>query len=498
MTFRITYSACQSPLGCQPILNVLKWNPVAHIFSGDYVYNDSNAVYTHNGQTLNPTIWWDFAVAPTGAPANAHTAQYTLDRFRYHYGREGMVDYQKFWAEYDAGKFLVFSQADDHDHKCNNYDHAIATAAAGFPMPAHGTYGQIHTISTKAHVLALWEIGQAGRRLFDAQYTNNPPYRVGSTDIPSELVGTAAANKFDEVYHYQDFDKYGNRVDGSTGTAVHRVIFIDCVTYKSPALATDNASKQMLGATQEAWVLASCASAVAAGIRSITVSSSKDLFNVDNNDGWWTYSTRRDILLKAMHDANYPVVWMCGDRHVPHAAKALVSAGDTYDMLSLCACPFGQGTGQLQEYKQNFWQASYNDQCVYGLIEVDEISETTVYSIIDAWTNDRRLSMTVPWGSRLPSETYVAPRAPFRPCGTFDRTAPAVPASNANYQNTSNQTIILNIIGGTVSNIAVSRDGTTFDSLGLQRQVILGPGDYMKPTYTVAPTLSVFPINSPQ
>ena len=85
--FRATFTACVSPAGNQPIHNVLALKPRFHVSCGDYFYNDSQAVYTINGYTMNPTIFWDYVVTPNGAPVNAHSAAYMLTRYEKHFGR---------------------------------------------------------------------------------------------------------------------------------------------------------------------------------------------------------------------------------------------------------------------------------------------------------------------------------------------------------------------------------------------------------------------------
>lgn len=53
----------------------------------------------------------------------------------------------------------------------------------------------------------------------------------------------------------------------------------------------------------------------------------------------------------------------------------------------------------------------------------------------------------------------------------------------------------LNIAGGTVSAVSLSRDGTTFYSAGLTAGFVqMDAGDIARVTYTVAPTLTYFPM----
>jgi hypothetical protein len=485
--FTITYSACQSPLGNQPIQNVLKLNPVAHIFSGDYVYNDG-AAYTILNQNLVEVIFWDFVAQPSGAPANAHTAQLAYDRFRLHYGREGLRNYRDFWAAKDAGKLLVYMQADDHDCKHNNFDHTVTQSAITWP---NGVHGQIHNITTQAQVLDIWQRGLAGMQTIYGAYADNPPLGPKNGDRPSAMVGTASASDYPVQYFYRDFGP-----NGELGGSCVRVIFTDSISYKNPMLDADTAAKVFWGATQRQWIIDTAKDAVAKGCGMVIISSTKDLFNLDNNDGPWTYSVDRDALLSAIDTANLPVIWMCGDKHVPHAGLALKANGQPYDCLSVCACPFGQGIGNLTQYKENLWFSDRNDQCVFGSIDVDADASTVTLGIRDAWSLDVLFSAVVPFGSRVPTKitSNVTPRQ--SPTPSPIRSAPSVTASPYTYQNTTSKTQQVVVNGGTVSQVAVSRDNTTFDDTGQVKGLfLLGPGDWLKVTYSVAPTtFAVYPM----
>ncbi len=72
--------------------------------------------------------------------------------------------------------------------------------------------------------------------------------------------------------------------------------------------------------------------------------------------------------------------------------------------------------------------------------------------------------------------------------------APAVGASPFTYQNTADYDVDVIVVGGTVSSVTFSRDGTTYYALGiLQVPILLSPGDRLQITYTVAPTLTLIP-----
>lgn len=74
------------------------------------------------------------------------------------------------------------------------------------------------------------------------------------------------------------------------------------------------------------------------------------------------------------------------------------------------------------------------------------------------------------------------------------RTAIAFGASPAIVQNTTANRLLVAITGGTVSNIEFSRDGITFDGVGIGGQFILNPSDQLRVTYSVAPSGACYPI----
>jgi hypothetical protein len=70
---------------------------------------------------------------------------------------------------------------------------------------------------------------------------------------------------------------------------------------------------------------------------------------------------------------------------------------------------------------------------------------------------------------------------------------PTVGASPFTYKNGTIIRQQVLVTGGTVSSVQLSRDNSTFVTLPAN-QAVLFPGDYLKITYTVLPTLTVFPI----
>lgn len=493
MSFNVTYSACQSPQGLQPILNVLRHNPVFHCWSGDYVYNDSLSVYNYNGYTMNPSVYWE--TPDGGAPENANTAARTILRFEKHYGRTGLSDYSKFWQIVDKGGLKCYFQPDDHDHKCNNWDHSLLAAQAGFPMPGfdggtgldNSIYGQIKAVTSLSKALAyIWDIGVSGFTQFKSQYGHNPVSPGYNGDVPSAMVGTATFRNYPIEYFYKDVG-----FNGEDGIPAVRFIFPDSISYKNPAIEADSVTKQFWGQAQEEWLFQTAlALKNAGGVMNVFIST-KDLYNLDNNDGPWTYSARRDALLTRLHNADIPHIWITGDKHVPHAGMARTAAGKAYDALAVCACPAGQGIGNLTQYTENIYAASYNDQCVYGLINVDDVQRVVNVSIMDFFSGTSVFTASVPFGSRVPSNVYTKPHPAFVATPNPNRGTISVPASGTAQQNDSIRTRIYNIVGGTFSGngLEVSDDDTTYDSLGLNaRQVIVRSGNFFRINYSAAPT----------
>ena len=70
----------------------------------------------------------------------------------------------------------------------------------------------------------------------------------------------------------------------------------------------------------------------------------------------------------------------------------------------------------------------------------------------------------------------------------------AVGASAFVYQNTGQSSEDVIVSGGTVTTIEISRDGSTFFVAGvLGGQFHLSPGDKLRVTYAVAPTMTRMP-----
>ena len=72
--------------------------------------------------------------------------------------------------------------------------------------------------------------------------------------------------------------------------------------------------------------------------------------------------------------------------------------------------------------------------------------------------------------------------------------AVTVGASPFTFQYTGTNSASLIVNGGTVSNIAFSRNGTTYFTLGTTSGMFtVSPGDYIQVTYSAAPTITTIP-----
>lgn len=161
-----------------------------------------------------------------------------------------------------------------------------------------------------------------------------------------------------EWYHARGLQKPGG-LDTDPGTQYstcrHGPVFIailDCISHKSPAAQTDDASKYMLGPLQEARLIADITGSDAPF--KIIVSGKQPYTNASaNQDGWSPmdtntgYTTQRERIAAAL--AGTPgVVWACGDDHsatvVDHPSGVL--------MVSGCPCATSnQSTGQGADYE---------------------------------------------------------------------------------------------------------------------------------------------------
>lgn len=497
--FRLTYSACTKPDGLATPDQMVTIGSKKHYFCGDFFYNDGSGLDL-NGTTITTDIL-------NGA---SDTVDDIYKRYNNVYGRKGSRSWAAFWDAVDAGKIEVGFMPDDHDGKWNNNDWSVTAFNGAWVFPA--TRFDNAVAATAADILPKAQRGeQALKKIIDNYGTTSAGVVMQQwteyADIPPSMVSVMNSTSLWKKYWYDDFDAAGNKIYSTAAPNLFssqpasiciRVIVPDCMSSKHTAATTDNASKSMLGATQKVWFKAQIADAVARGAQHIVIMCTKDLLNLDNGDGWCAYTTERDELLSYIDTNNYPVIWVTGDRHNPHAYIARKTSGDLYDAAGICACPFGQGTGGLTQYKQNIFSWTQNDAGAYGLVEVDDQLRTTTLSIVDMWSHRPLCTMTFAWGARMPSVVTTAAQHNFQPNPAPFRAAPAYPGNNVAYTNTANYPVQLVISGGTITLIEFSRDGgTTYDSLGETAGAwMMLPGDKIRCQSSVNPTkFVVLPFN---
>lgn len=478
MKFTLAAVSCQSQNSTHPMSKVLDIPDLVDVtMLGDAFYIDSQAGYRIDGVDDKTVCYWDFVADPTGAPTNAYTAQLYYDIFHITTGRNGPRGHQYYWSESKKRGIKTYWQCDDHEY-WNNIDHSITQAAASWT----GGDGQIHTISTKAHVLALWDIANAGQDLVLAQYFDNPPRNASNGDVPNEMIGFADASKYKIKYWAQDYHN------------VLRVLRMDDVSYKSKQDDTDNSSKLYWGPAQTRWFFEQCRDAKAKGMQ-VVVISPKDYGNDSNADGPTSYRTVTNAVMAQVQSEDLPVAgWLCGDKHTPHAAISRTANGNAFDALWVCACPFGQNVGAMSTFGQQVGVVAKPDECVIGVITVDTDAKEIGIGYLDAYTLDTRAMYWVPFGARVPSRMSTnAQPTYYSPPGLL-KFNPSMPASGTAYTNTTRKTQTVMIVGGaSVTDVLVALDGTNYESIGVQRMFNLGPSHAFKVTYTsTAPTLSIY------
>lgn len=342
MGFNVVMGSCEEATQpFQAAVPMLAMNPRLMVMLGDDPYY--NIALTWAGYT-------------TTRVTTSSTTSSIKDRVHAMWVKPG---WRELLARRTAGQMLI-SWAGGDDHRwADSADHTITQAESGAgPVGAGLTQSQVNTVATTWYT--------AHRELANTywDYPTSASLDSNNGDVPSApAAGGAAmaASVFPVIYHYMDFG-----IGGNLGGNYARVIVPDLITYRSPIAATDNSSKVLLGATQEAWFMAAVRGAWAAGFQHIVIASSKKLYardssgrysNGENTDTWGAYTTERDRIFGTLHNEGIRVVHMSGDRHSPNVVRRTVADhAAAFDCLDLCACPSGvidnadgQGdtTGQL-------------------------------------------------------------------------------------------------------------------------------------------------------
>lgn len=497
MSFNFVIAGCMDDLGRVAPARLLSGNPVHVTLNGDLHYSDMGTSRIMRGTRWDPDIFWRDGDA--NPPVNARTLQRLIDRYELWCGDNGMPEYREFWAKARALGIPVKATFDDHDFGVDNSDHSLLGLQNTFPLSYVGAntgvgdapFGQTIAPSsfTQADVLQVWRARQAAVAWWKGKYGANPASPGINGDIPPSMVGLATAADYPIHYFYQDHGPGGE--DG--GNTV-RVIWPDCVSYKAAKTATENSAKTFLGAVQTAWLKATMLDAKARGFGMVILVLSKDVAGADNLDGMGNYTWWRDNEFLPYIQANdIPAVCITGDKHLAHVSQYSTAAGDLTDLLIHCACPFGSRHSALAHHKQLVWSAPHADRPVYERVTVDASARTVTLTMLDGYDDTVLVEDVLPFGSRIPISSTRRAFTPPLSRGGYDRFTITVPASTVAWQNTTGRPISVTVVGGTVSDIAISRDGTTYDALGVLRQFTLQPGEYFKPTYSSAPTAFGYP-----
>jgi len=293
--FKVAFMSCFNNFGSiEPLSQALIAEAVSAVFhQGDYIYVAT--AYAGFGETS--------AVPVTGSATSVYATH-----FRQQHRNPGTELIESYCPQYYQG--------DDHELGGDNWDHSVTQAQAGGCNVASG--------GTQAQVDASWWSGQ---QAMIAYYLGNPANGdsgiSASTDKPSSAgAGTPAS---------QYFPKYFRKIIGNAEFFV-----IDCISYRSPTAATDNASKTMLGATQKQWLKDRLAASTATF--KIIVSSKNVYPNDTTLDGWEVFTTERAELLTYIRDTvtTKGVFWVYGDSHQAHA-----SYNEALQFTGFCANPAG-------------------------------------------------------------------------------------------------------------------------------------------------------------
>lgn len=209
----------------------------------------------------------------------------------------------------------------DHDAlRGDDWDHSIAAANRGLAS-------NLYTLQSE--VDAHWLLHNMGALPVMA---GNPSNDDGvSPEVPSESDG--------EVSDYPV--RYFRKTIGNV-----ELFFNDEISYRSPVAATDNSSKHMLGANQEAWTIAQMQASTAMWKVWMGAKKLCGTAVADNADTWRTYTTRRDALLAGL-DGVTGLIRCAGDKH--HASVQYLTSDEGFpiDLLEVNPCGLSQDMNGL-------------------------------------------------------------------------------------------------------------------------------------------------------
>lgn len=328
MAFTIALGSCEE--AGQPLRAagaILALNPRLYVMLGDDPY-------------YNIGLTW--GAYTTSRVTTSSTAANIKDRVHAMFSKPGWTE---LLARRAAGQMQISWVGGDDHRIADSFDSTFAT---GSSESGGGPVGAVSQ-ATLNPVITTWYTAhrELGNTYWDYPSTSSMAGNNGDMPAGPGAAGAAlAASTYPVIYHYIDY-----AADGSLGGRYARIIVPDLLTYRSGYTDTDNASKRMMGAVQEAWFLAAVREAWSAGFRHIVVASSKKLYNGDatgrygsgdNSDTWAAYSTERNRIFGALHADGIRVTVVSGDRHTPNVVRRTVADhGAAFDCLDLCACPTG-------------------------------------------------------------------------------------------------------------------------------------------------------------
>lgn len=353
MTWQIAWASCDDLQRRTPGWSrIAAHQPKVFISQGDTPYT--------NGAT-SVTLYGYAAAAAFSATT---TQAQALDKYR------------QFWAKPTAASLLAlrssgmlaYYQPDDHEWADDNWDHSSDSLGASF--------------TTQALINTHWKrCNDAGIEFLAETWDNPVPDAAGNTQRPSNCTAEAQnppTTDYPIRYFYKDFDEGGVVTSGRPHC---RIIFIDCITYRSPQAAVDDASKKMLGDQQEAWLEAVLDDSRM--IPFVLISSTKKLYrgSTDNSDTFGNYTTERDRLLTMINATGVKPIWLSGDRHILHITNHRVADGGLADIIDITACPIGVDVNTVgNDVEGLVWKYGRHG---YGLITV---GDTLLIELRDAVT----------------------------------------------------------------------------------------------------------------
>lgn len=347
MSFKIAWGSCSSNARNNSALQVAIDGGITTFFSlGDTPY--VNATTTAWGVSTT-------AVTKTSTVAD-FTAFYTQQ-----YASPGYVALLASGVDH-------FTMADDHEWGGDNWDHTITQANS------QTSIGAVTQAEVDAHFWVGVQAIQAANTLYADNPTNTDAEAVAEKP-PNAAAGTPVS-QYPVRYFRIGYDVNGNRNDASPFV---EFFVLDCISYRSPLVATDDASKTMLGANQKAWLKARVVSSAATFKVIVSPKKTNKNTGADNGDTFGTYNTELQEI-GTYFDTNSVtgLIWLSGDRHTPQVQLWSKAGGDAFDLLDVTACPLGVDVNSnatdttISDHTINYWTPTNGVNQVYGLLHITD------------------------------------------------------------------------------------------------------------------------------